>query len=93
MAKAFKNIKLQDRYTMFLKETFKCVEAESKTSKYKVLVQHDEVGSRFWFLGKAGAVRINSSNTVATSMDYANGIQRTFLAWCATKIKEESEKI
>lgn len=85
MSKAFKNIKLQEKYMLFLLETQNAKEIESKTGKYLVMKNLDSKGDLFWFLGKSGAVRINRKNASTTSIDFSKQIQPKFLKWCMEK--------
>jgi len=88
----FKNLKLQEKYTMFLKEMFSAVEVDSRSGKYIVLKTNEKGTDRFWFLGKAGAVRIARTNAATKSMDFARHIQDTFGAWEVIKLEKEENK-
>lgn len=89
--KMFKNLKLQEKYAMFLKETLKAVEVDSRSGKYVVLKTVDSKGDLFWFLGKGGAVRICRSNAATKSMDFSNQIKSKlkFDQWNDMMIKKE----
>jgi len=83
--KLFKNLKLQEKYSMWLKETRNATEVESRTSKYNVMKTIDGKGDLFWFLGKSGAVRINRKNSSSTTLDFQRQIQLEFNTWCLEK--------
>lgn len=86
--KSFKNLKLQQKYSMFLAETRNAVEVDSRTSKYKVLKSVDSQGDCFWFLGKGGSIRFNRKNKSTTSMDFSKYFKEdgsTYITWEKTK--------
>ncbi len=86
--KLFKNLKLQEKYSMFLIETHNAVVVDSRTGKYNVLKTIDTKAECFWFLGKSGAVRINRKNYATTSFDFQRQIQPKFDVWEKTKSQE-----
>lgn len=89
--KMFKNLKLQEKYTMFLKETLNAHDVESRTGKYVVVKTIDSKGDLFWFLGKGGAVRICRSNTATKSIDFSNQMKSklNFDQWDEMMVKKE----
>jgi len=87
--KMFKNLKLQEKYSMFLQEIYGAMEVDSKTGKYVVLKITDSKGDGFWFLGKSGAVRFCRTNTATKSFDFSIQIQLKFKAWEKMKLEKE----
>jgi len=89
--KMFKNMKLQEKYSMWLQETMSAVSIDSKTSKYVVFKTVDSKGDLFWFLGKSGAVRICRTNTSTKSMDFERQIKPKFKVWEETKLEVDNK--
>jgi hypothetical protein len=84
--KLYKNLKLQEKYAMFLTDTQvnwgrECVEVESRTSKYRVFAGKDSRGVYYIFLGESGAIRLNRKNAVTGSMDIATTYKKMFDEW------------
>jgi len=80
--KLFKNLKLQEKYSLWLKEVFDAVYVESRTGKYIVLKTIEKGNTeRFWFLGKSGAIRVANTNASTKSFDFQQCVKEAFLSW------------
>lgn len=86
--KLFKNLKLQEKYAMWLTEFLQAEEVEPRTGRYRVLKTTDQTGFVFWFLGKSGAVRTCRTNAATKSIDVSGKIKKAFSDWETKKLAE-----
>lgn len=84
--KLFKNLTLKQKFVMYFKSRgFK--EVESRTGKYQVfLCQSQNQGKGlFYFLGRSGAVRVNSRNAVKGARSHTDGFKDLLNHWSKTQ--------
>lgn len=86
--KMFKNITLKQKICMYFEEKgFK--QSESRTSKYSVYFGN----GKFYFIGKNGAVRVNSKNSVTNSLSITSQFKPILVKWSESKNSKEFHQI
>lgn len=74
--KSFKNMTLQNKFLVYFNGLgYRPV--KSRASKYVVMFN----GTQYIFLGKAGAVRVNSRNSATGSQSYTDQWKRVMEQW------------
>jgi hypothetical protein len=74
--KLFKNLSLSQKTVLYFKSHgFKAV--ESRTGKYNVLFS----GTRYYFIGKSGAIRVNNRNSASSSRSFTDHFKPQIKKW------------
>lgn len=82
--KLFKNTTQSQKTIMFFKEKG-AEEVVSRTGKYTVLFS----GTRYYFIGKSGAVRVNSRNSAAGSVSWTDKFKPMIKEWASNQNQKE----
>jgi hypothetical protein len=74
--KLFKNLTLSQKTVLYFEEQY-FTRVDSKSGKYTVL----KSPTRYYFIGKSGAIRVNSVNRASDSFSYTDRFKPLIKAW------------
>ncbi len=83
--KLFKNLTLQQKISLYLL-SLGCIRVQCKTRKYFCFHVNPD---RYYFIGSAGAVRVNNHKAVSGSTSITDRMKKTVKKWAEFKNPKE----